>query len=130
MYEDLNITKAIFKQHQQKFEDELLKKAQEISVYQQESKAAEEKFKRTTKELDFKRVELDAVASAVKTKLDKLHKAGEKLKTQDVVYNERLNHEIAKQKFFPKLREAFRLKKKVSKNDDQFVVEKGESSSI
>jgi len=52
-------------------------------------------------------VELDAVASGVKTKLDKLQKAGEKLQAQNVAYNERLNKEIAKQKFFPKLRDAF-----------------------
>jgi len=73
-------------------------------------------------------VELDAVASGVKTKLDKLQKAGEKLQAQNVAYNERLNKEIAKQKFFPKLRDAFRLKKR--DNDKTFVVDKGESSSF
>jgi len=128
MNEELKITREISKHQEQKFEDELRKKDEEISAYQQESKAVKEKLKRATKELGFKQVELDAVASGVKTKLDKLHKAGEQLQTQNVAYNERLNHEIGKQKFFPRLRDAFRRKKKVAKEDNALVVV--ESSSI
>ena len=90
---------------------------QEIFVYKKQSGAIANKLARTKKELAFKRAGLNVVASSAKTKLDKLHKAEEKLKA--LSYNERLNSETEKQKFFFfQFYDALRCcKKRVAKND-------------
>ena len=50
-----------------------------MCLYKKQSEIAIDKFVRTTKELNFKQAELDAVISGVKIKQNELHKADEKL---------------------------------------------------